>query len=157
MKKKISGWFRCVVEPIRFPDEVALLYFPLDPKTRERRGRPNFQMDTETWPAIRDRLPLRTDSLATIEGYLREGQRANICDVERSFEIDATPYEDVPLISEEVHLQGHNGTFRVTSVNDVARTLSAEHTNTLFLVEDVPWSTISSSRPEDHEDTPGNS
>lgn len=146
-----------MVEPIRFPDEVALLYFPLDPKTRERRGRPNFQMDTETWPAIRDRLPLRTDSLATIEGYLREGQRANICDVERSFEIDATPYEDVPLISEEVHLQGHNGTFRVTSVNDVARTLSAEHTNTLFLVEDVPWSTISSSRPEDHEDTPGNS
>jgi hypothetical protein len=117
----------------------------------------NAEEDLTTWPAIRDRLPLRTDSLATIEGYLREGQRANICDVERSFEIDATPYEDVPLISEEVHLQGHNGTFRVTSVNDVARTLSAEHTNTLFLVEDVPWSTISSSRPEDHEDTPGNS
>jgi hypothetical protein len=22
MKKKISGWFRCVVEPIRFPGEV---------------------------------------------------------------------------------------------------------------------------------------
>jgi hypothetical protein len=148
MKKEISGWFRCVAEPIRFPDEVALLYFPLDPKTRERRGRSNFQMDTEAWAAIRDRLALTTDSLATIEGYLRAGQRANICDVERSFEIDATPYENIPLISEEVHLQGHNGRFRVTSVNDVARTLSAEHTNTLFLIEDVPWSTICSSRPD---------
>ncbi len=29
MKKKISGWFRCVVEPIRFPDEVRFYTFHL--------------------------------------------------------------------------------------------------------------------------------
>jgi hypothetical protein len=85
-----------VVEPNRFPDEVALLYFPLDPKTGERRGKSNFQIETETWTAIRDRLPVTAVSLATIEGYLRKGQRANISDVEYSFEIDATPYANVP-------------------------------------------------------------
>jgi hypothetical protein len=156
MKKTISGLFHCAVDPLRFPEEVALLYFPLDPKTHERRGRMNYTIARETWPAIRDRLFLTIDSAAIIEGYLRDGQKAFICNVEKSFEIEAAPHVEVPLIGEEIHLAGHSGTFRVTFVNDVAKTINAEHTNTLFSVANIPWSTINWRRP-DHAGTDGNS
>jgi hypothetical protein len=146
--KTISGSFQCGIKPIRFPDEVAVLYFPLNPKTRERRGTSCYQMRTEAWAAIRGRLLLSAHELDRIEGDLRDGLTANLGYLKQSFEIDEGLYKEVPLIYEEVNIQGHPGTFRVTLVDEGKKIFSAEHTNTGSPVENIPWGAIYPSKPE---------
>jgi hypothetical protein len=109
-------------------------------------------METETWASICGRLPISAENLDKIEGYSREGHRANVCYVERSFEIEAAPYEDVPLVNEEIHLNGHTGTFRVTSVNDLA-SRPAQNTQTRCLDRESSVEYCRFRRPEDHDNT----
>jgi hypothetical protein len=73
----IDTYAHITAEPVRFPDEVALIYREADRETQVLTGRA-FKMQPQPWSTIRQRLPMAEYYLVEVEGYLREGKSANL-------------------------------------------------------------------------------